>query len=117
MSISEPAATDGSSMSFDEFFTDVWPRTFRLASFLTHDTQAGEDIAQEVLAAMSQRWDVLVRPDAYLQRAVTNASWKWNRRGRTAIRKLPCLPCRAVTSFGSTSSPTRLRGSRSGSVR
>ena len=86
-------------MSFDDFFTAVWPRTFRLASFLTHDTQAGEDIAQEVLAAMSRRWDVLVRPDAYLQRAVTNASWKWNRRGRTAIRKLPLLAVQSCDEF------------------
>src|SRR6185436_10438737 len=78
-------------MTFDDFFTDVWPRAFRLASFLTHDTQAGEDIAQEVLAAMSRRWDLLERPDAYLQRALTNASWNWNRRGRIAIRKLPLL--------------------------
>jgi RNA polymerase sigma-70 factor (sigma-E family) len=88
---SRPAATEGSSVSFDDFFTEVWPRAFRLASFLTHDTQAGEDIAQDVLAAMSQRWDVVDRPHAYLQRALTNASWKWNRRSHTAARKLPLL--------------------------
>jgi hypothetical protein len=56
-------STAVSSISFDDFFADVWPR----ASFLTHDTQAGEDIAQ-VLAAMSQHWEVLERPDAYLHR-------------------------------------------------
>jgi RNA polymerase sigma-70 factor (sigma-E family) len=88
---SEPAATDGSSISFDDFFTAVWPRAFRLASLLTHDTQAGEDIAQDVLAAMSERWDMLERPDAYLRRAVTNESWKWNRQSRTATRKLPLI--------------------------
>jgi hypothetical protein len=42
-----------------------------------------------MLAAMSRRWEVLERPEAYLQRAVTNASWKWNRQGRTTTRKLP----------------------------
>ena len=78
-------------MAFDDFYADVWPRAFRLGSFLTHDTQAGEDIAQEVLAAMSQRWDLVVRPEAYLQRAITNASWQWNRHARTATRKLPLL--------------------------
>jgi DNA-directed RNA polymerase specialized sigma24 family protein len=80
-----------SSISFDDFFVGAWPRAFRLASFLTHDTQAGEDIAQDVLAEMSRRWDALERPDAYLQRAVTNASWNWNRRGRTVARRLPLL--------------------------
>ena len=64
-----------SSTSFDDYFSNAWPRAFRLTSFLTHDTQAGEDIAQEVLAAMSGRWGTLERPDAYLQRAVMNASW------------------------------------------
>ena len=88
---SEPASTAVSSILFDDFFVDAWPRAFRLASFLTHDTQAGEDIAQEVLAEMSQRWGVLERPDAYLQRALMNASSNWNRRGRTATRKLPLL--------------------------
>jgi RNA polymerase sigma factor (sigma-70 family) len=75
-------------MSFDDFFADVWPRAFRLASLLTQDTQAGEDIAQDVLVAMSQRWTVLERPEAYLQRALTHASWNWNRNTRTAANKL-----------------------------
>lgn len=92
MSISSEPATDrGSSISFDDFYSDVWPRAFRLASFLTHDTQVGEDIAQEVLTAMSRRWEGLERPEAYLQRAVTNESWKWNRHARTVARKLPLL--------------------------
>ena len=89
--VNEPAPIEASSTSFDDYFAKAWPRAFRLASSLTHDTQAGEDIAQEVLAAMSGRWDVLERPDAYLQRAVMNASWNWNRRGRTVTRKLPLL--------------------------
>ena len=87
----EPASAEVSSISFDDFFADAWPRAFRLASFLTHDTQAGEDIAQEVLAAMSRCWDELERPDACLQRSVMNASWNWNRHGRTVTRRLPLL--------------------------
>jgi RNA polymerase sigma-70 factor (sigma-E family) len=96
----EPAAPQESSKAFDDFYADVWPRAFRLASFLTHDTQAGEDIAQEVLVAMSRRWDVLERPEAYLQRAITNASWKWNRHARTATRKLPLLAVHGGVEFG-----------------
>jgi RNA polymerase sigma factor (sigma-70 family) len=95
----EPAATQRPSITFDDFYSDVWPRAFRLGSFLTHDTQAGEDIAQEVLAAMSRRWDLLERPDAYLQRGLTNASWNWNRRGRIATRKLPLLAVHSGNEF------------------
>ena len=51
----EPAAAQGPSIAFDDFYSDMWPHAFRLAAFLTHDTQAGEDVAQEVLTAMSQR--------------------------------------------------------------
>ena len=81
----------GTAQSFDDFFSDVWPWAFRLASFLTHDTAAGEDIAQDVLMAMSQRWGVADRPAAYLRTALVNASINWNRRSRTRRGKLPLL--------------------------
>lgn len=89
--MSATTAPEGPRLSFDEWFVDAWPRAFRLAAFLTHDTHAGEDIAQDVLSEMSRRWDLLLLPDAYLQRAVTNASWNWKRRTRTADRKLPLV--------------------------
>jgi len=84
-------AEDRRRPSFDEWFVESWPRAFRLAAFLTHDCQAGEDIAQDVLSEMSRRWDSLDSPDAYLRRAITNASWNWKRRVRTADRKLPLV--------------------------
>jgi RNA polymerase sigma-70 factor (sigma-E family) len=77
--------------SFDEWYVTAWPRAFKLAAFLTHDTQAGEDIAQDVLTGISRRWEHLDTPDAYLRRAVTNASWNWKRHTRTVDRKLPLL--------------------------
>jgi RNA polymerase sigma-70 factor (sigma-E family) len=84
-------AVDVSGRSFDDWFVEAWPKAFRLAAFLTHDTQAGEDIAQDVLTEMSRRWDRLDVPDAYMRRAVTNASWNHKRRSRTADRKLPLI--------------------------
>jgi RNA polymerase sigma factor (sigma-70 family) len=77
--------------SFEEFFAEVWPWAFRLASFLTQNTQAGEDVAQDVLATMSQRWGTADRPAAYLRTALVNASSNWNRRDRTMRDKLPLL--------------------------
>jgi RNA polymerase sigma factor (sigma-70 family) len=84
-------AVAGPEQSFEEFFTEVWPWAFRLASFLTQDTQAGEDVAQDVLTAMSQRWGTADRPAAYLRTALVNASSNWNRRSRTMRDKLPLL--------------------------
>lgn len=86
-----PEVTRGAAPLFEEFFTEAWPWAFRLASFLTHDTEAGEDIAQEVLTAMSQRWPVADRPAAYLRTSLVNASINWNRRNRTMRDKLPLL--------------------------
>ena len=84
-------AVAGHGQSFEEFFTEAWPWAFRLASFLTQNTQAPEDVAQDVLTAMSQRWGTAERPAAYLRTALVNASSNWNRRGRTMRDKLPLL--------------------------
>jgi RNA polymerase sigma-70 factor (sigma-E family) len=80
-----------SAQTFEEFFSDAWPWAFRLASLLTHSTEAGEDIAQDVLMTMSQRWGTADRPAAYLRTSLVNASYNWNRRNRTARTKLPML--------------------------
>lgn len=77
--------------SFDEFFVEAWPWASRFAAFLTQDTGAGEDIAQDVLTTMSQRWDATAHPMAYLRAALVNASSNWNRRSRTLHAKLPLL--------------------------
>jgi RNA polymerase sigma factor (sigma-70 family) len=58
---------------------------------MTHDTEAGADIAQDVFAEMSRRWATIERPDAYLQRALTNAGSNWRRSARTAAGKLHLL--------------------------
>ena len=89
--ISEGHAGVGPSTGFDDFYAERWPHAFRLAALMTHDAEAGADIAQDVFADMSRRWVAIERPDAYLQRALTNASSNWRRRGRTAGRKLHLL--------------------------
>ena len=42
----------GSSTSFDDFYAQQWPYAFRLAALMTHDAEAGADIAQDVFAKM-----------------------------------------------------------------
>jgi RNA polymerase sigma factor (sigma-70 family) len=85
--ISEGRAEVRSSTGFEDFYAERWPHAFRLAALMVHDVEAGADIAQEVFANMSRRWATIERPDAYLQRALTNASSNWRRNGRTAARK------------------------------
>jgi RNA polymerase sigma-70 factor (sigma-E family) len=92
--IREQQSDVGSSTSFDGFYAHRWPYAFRLAALMTHDVEAGADIAQDVFAHMSRRWETIERPDAYLQRALTNASSNWRRSGRTAARKQHLLIAR-----------------------
>jgi RNA polymerase sigma factor (sigma-70 family) len=92
--ISEQRADVKSSSTFDDFYAERWPHAFRLAALMTHDSEAGADIAQDVFARMSRSWATIERPDAYLQRALTNASSNWRRSGRTAARKLHLLVVR-----------------------
>ncbi|MEO6653287.1 MAG: SigE family RNA polymerase sigma factor [Ilumatobacteraceae bacterium] len=92
--ISERQAEVGVSTRFDDFYAERWPHAYRLAALMTHDSEAGADIAQDVFANMSRRWTTIERPDAYLQRALTNASSNWQRNRRTAARKLHLLVVR-----------------------
>lgn len=85
----------GPSTSFDDFYAQQWPYAFRLAALMTHDAEAGADIAQDVFAKMSQRWAAIERPGAYLQHALTNASSNWRRSGRTAARNQHLLVVRS----------------------
>lgn len=92
--ISEREAELGTSSQFDDFYAARWARAFRLAALMTHDAEAGADIAQDVFAKMSRHWGAIERPDAYLQRALTNGSSNWRRTGRNAARKLHLLVVR-----------------------
>jgi RNA polymerase sigma factor (sigma-70 family) len=92
--ISERPAEVGPSTRFDDFYAERWPEAFRLAALMTHNAEAGADIAQDVFAAMSRCWTTIERPDAYLQRALTNASSNWRRNGRRVERKLHLLVVR-----------------------
>jgi RNA polymerase sigma factor (sigma-70 family) len=89
--IGEGHGTTGASSGFDDFYAERWPSAFRLAALMIHDAEAGADIAQDVFATMSRRWESIERPDAYLQRSLTNACSNWRRSGRTAASKLHLL--------------------------
>jgi RNA polymerase sigma-70 factor (sigma-E family) len=84
-----------SAQTFEDFFVESWPWAFRLASLLTRSAEAGEDIAQDALIAMSQRWGDADRPAAYLRTSVVNGCLNWHRRNRTVRAKLPLLARRA----------------------
>ncbi|MFI5914735.1 SigE family RNA polymerase sigma factor [Dactylosporangium sp. NPDC051541] len=70
-------------MDFDEYVRQRGAALVRLGRLLTGDRQHGEDLAQEVLARAFVKWKRIAatqNPDAYLRRALVNASIsRWRR--------------------------------------
>lgn len=76
---------------FEEFFRASWPGAVRLASFLTQDRTAGEEIAQEAFARMYPSWGSALVPEAYLRTTIVNRSANWRRHARVHRAKLQLL--------------------------
>lgn len=85
--------------SFEEFFVDAWPWAFRLATLLMQDRAVGEEIAQDMLAAVYRRWDTLDRPEAYLRTSLVNACRNRYRHNGTVRSKLPLLAAAESVDF------------------
>lgn len=82
---------------FEPFYRDAWPGAFRLASFLTQDPSAAEEIAQDAFARMYTGWGSADNPHAYLRVTIVNRCENWRRRTRTQRAKLPLLLTVAIT--------------------
>lgn len=85
------ADATGGAPSFERFYAEAWLPAFRLASFLTQSTAAGEEIAQEALLGLYRRWESVDRPEAYLRRALVNGAGNWRRHETVKQAKLPLL--------------------------
>ncbi|WP_433219501.1 SigE family RNA polymerase sigma factor [Dactylosporangium sp. CS-047395] len=70
-------------MDFDDYVRTRGPALVRLGRLLTGDRHQGEDLVQDVLARAFVRWERIAadgQPDAYLRRALVNASIsRWRR--------------------------------------
>ncbi len=77
--------------SFEQFYAQAWRPAFRLASFLTQSTAAGEEIAQEALLGLYRHWESVDQPEAYLRRALVNGAGNWRRHETVKQAKLPLM--------------------------
>lgn len=70
-------------MTFQEFVATRLPGLLRFAAVLTGDRGLAEDVVQEVLLRVHQRWPkvgALDSPEHYVRRMITNEYLSWRRR-------------------------------------
>jgi RNA polymerase sigma factor (sigma-70 family) len=79
------------------FYRREYPGAVRLAGLLTGSGSSGEDIAQEALMIIRDRYDQLDNPSAYLRGVVVNCCRHWHRDRAQVRRRLERLGVNAVT--------------------
>jgi RNA polymerase sigma-70 factor (sigma-E family) len=82
--------------SFDDFVVNRGPALLRFAYLLTGDRHRAEDLVQEVLARVHQRWDRIERAEGaefYVRTALVrqNISW-WRRRSARSEQPVAEVP-------------------------
>ena len=97
------ATSDGShdpAASFETFYVEWWAWAVRVATLITHSNDAGQEIAQDSLLMLYQRWGELDHPKAYLRATIVNRCYNWQRSNRTKREKLPLLTGPAAVELG-----------------
>jgi len=90
-------AQRGSASDLEALFRTHWPRAFRAAYLVTHDSAAAEDIAQESFLAALRALDTFDRRRQFgpwLHRIVVNRAIDWTRarRLRSEVELSESLP-------------------------
>jgi RNA polymerase sigma factor (sigma-70 family) len=82
----------GEAPAFDDFFAERYGRLARACLLLTGSAAEGEDLAQEAMARVLERWDrvsAMEDPEGYLYRTALNLH-------RNAVRRLAMAARRQV---------------------
>lgn len=82
-----PAASP--DLGLEELYRSERASALRLATALTGDRAAAEEIVQDAFLEVSRRWDQLKNPAGYLRTAVVNRSRSHHRRLGTIRRRRP----------------------------
>lgn len=79
----------GQADAFDGMVRTEREAMVRLAALLTGSPASAEDIVQDALGKVAERWDGLDRPGAYLRKVVVNSCHGLRRRERVRSRLEP----------------------------
>ncbi len=94
-------ATDAATrLDFDSFFRAEYPGLVSLATAVTGDRQAGEDVAAETMSRAYRRWDQVGtydKPGAWTRRVAVNLLHSRRRRLTSEVRAVLRLSTRGGT--------------------
>jgi RNA polymerase sigma-70 factor (ECF subfamily) len=85
-----PASSTGAAESvldFDTFFATEYQRLFEVLYLLTRDRAEAEDLAQEAMARVYERWSGIRDPSRYVYRTAFNLHRTLRRRLAVVVRK------------------------------
>jgi RNA polymerase sigma-70 factor, ECF subfamily len=83
-----PSVTPGPVLDFDTFFRTEYQRLFETLYLVARNRAEAEDLAQESMARVYERWDRIRDPVGYAYRTAFNLHTSWVRRLAVAARKL-----------------------------
>lgn len=100
--VAEPTAelTDTAPVGFAEFFDREAEGQVRRAALLLGSVEDGNDVVQEAMVRLYQRWDRIDEPGPYLNRTVLNLCRDRGRRGVRRRRVVTELSSRAEAGAG-----------------
>jgi RNA polymerase sigma factor (sigma-70 family) len=82
--------------TFEAFYRSQWLPTVRLARMILASTEEAEEVAQETLIRVHERWETLDRPEAFLYTATVNLCRSLVRRRSLERRKGVAEPVKVV---------------------
>jgi RNA polymerase sigma-70 factor, ECF subfamily len=100
-------AQQGSTSAMEALFRHHWPRAYRAAYLVVHDSAAAEDIAQEAFLAAVRSLDRFDRRRPFgpwLHRIVVNRAIDWAR-SRALRRETGAAPLESLQAPGARSNP------------
>jgi len=100
-------AQDGSVAHLEALFRHHWPRAYRAAYLVVHDSAAAEDIAQESFLAAIRNFDRFDRRRPFgpwLHRIVVNRAIDWAR-ARSLRREVGEAPLGSIAAIAASDNP------------
>jgi RNA polymerase sigma-70 factor (sigma-E family) len=87
------------ALSFEQFYEATYPKMLRLAAALLPSKAMAEDVVHDAYAQVFRKYETVHEPNAYVRRAIVNATTGFFRKRAVASAKEPIIRASAETQF------------------